>query len=141
MGRSHKGLNIIIYISLVINAVAIVLSLIGDFKIRDFAGYIYLIAICINLLTIFLNFINFNALNDKGKILKIICYVFLAFFFFALFLLIFKQIIFVTEMDPTSNRYLIADLIHKIAYFGILGFGVILSLFDLKYLNRLETWI
>jgi hypothetical protein len=141
MGRSYAGLKITTYASLVLNALAIALSLIGDYNVLNIAGYIYFAVLCINLSAIFFTFINLNVQDKKGKILKVICYIFLVFFFFALFLLLYKQIIFVTIMDLTSIQYIVADLIQKTVYFGILGFGVILALLDLKYLHRPETWI
>lgn len=141
IGLSFKGLKIIIYLTLAINAMAIALSVIGNFDIINIAGYIYLLALCIDLGAIFFTFINLNAADEKGKILKAICYIFLGFFFFALFLLLFKQIVFMTETDPLNIRYVVAELIHNFAYFGILGFGILLSLLDLKYLHRSETWL
>jgi hypothetical protein len=140
-GVYFKYLKMVIYATLVINAVTIILSLIGELSISNIAGFMYVVAICINILAIFVNFININTADAKGKLLKVLCYIFLTFLFFAMFLLLFKQIIFVLQADPTSNRLLIAEITHWIVYFGILGFALLLSLLDLKYFNRSETWV
>lgn len=139
-GDYFKYLKIVTYATLVINAITIILSVFGEYPISDIAGFMYIIAICINILAIFFNFININTVDAKGKLLKALCYLFLVFLFFAMFLLLFKQIIFALQTDPTSNLLLIAEITHWIIYFGILGFGILLSLLDLKYFDRPETW-
>jgi len=136
-----KYLKVVIYATLVINIITIILSLIGEFTISNIAGYLYLVAICLNILALFFNFININTADAKGKFLKIICYLYLVFLFFAIFMLLFKQIIFVVQEDPTNFRLLMAEITHSIVYFGILGFALLLALLDLKYFNRPETWV
>lgn len=133
-----KYLKAITYATLGINLITIILSLFGSYPISNIAGYMYIVAICINLLTIFFNFINMNTADAKGKLLKVLCYIYLVFLFFAMFILLFKQIIFVIQDDP--SRIIIADITHWTVYFGILGFALLLSLLDLKYFNRPETW-
>ena len=135
-----KYLKLVTYATLVINAITIVLSLFGEFPISNIAGFMYLVAISVNLLAIFINFLNINTADPKGKLLKNLCYIYLVFLFFALFLLLFKQILFVTQIDPNNMRLMIAEITHWIVYFGILGFALLLSLLDLKYFNRPETW-
>ncbi len=135
-----KYLKLITYATLVINATTIVLSLFGEFPISNIAGFMYLVAISVNLLAIFVNFLYINTADAKGKLLKIICYVYLVFLFFAMFLLLFKQILFVTQVDPNNSRLMLAEITHWVVYFGILGFAVLLTLLDLKYFHRPETW-
>jgi hypothetical protein len=140
-GAYFKYLKVSTYATLVINIVSIILSLFGEYPISSIAGYMYIVAICLNILVIFFNFININTADAKGKFLKILCYIYLVFLFFAMFMLLFNQIIFVLQEDPTSIRLIIAELTHWIVYFGVLGFALLLALLDLKYFTRPETWV
>jgi hypothetical protein len=140
-GAYFKYLKVVTYATLVINIVSIILSLFGEYPISSIAGYLYIGAICLNILVIFFNFMNINTADAKGKFLKILCYIYLVFLFFAMFMLLFSQIIFIIQEDPTSIRLIIAELTHWIVYFGVLGFALLLALLDLKYFTRPETWV
>jgi len=139
-----KGLEIITYVALVINAVALGLSIIVDIGVpfgSVLGGYLFFIALCANIASLFFNFATLNRTDEKGKLLKRLCYIFLIFFFFALYLMLYKQFIFISQMDLTDISYLTSDILQKFTYFGILGFGLALALLDLKYLSRPETWL
>jgi hypothetical protein len=139
-GSYFDYLKVVIYATLVINIITIILSLFGEYPVSSIAGYMYLVALSVNLLAIFFNFINLNRASAKGKVLKIICYIDLVFLFFAIFMLLFNQIIFVLQEDLTNIRLIISEITHWIIYYGILGFALLLALVDLKYFNRPETW-
>ncbi|MHA1264298.1 MAG: hypothetical protein ACTSRS_03605 [Candidatus Helarchaeota archaeon] len=138
-----RWMEIFVYIAFVINLLAIVLNFLVELNLSgliEVGGLLYFIALCTNISIIFFNFATFNRNDEKGKILKILCYIYLVFLFFGLILFYFKQFIFIAIMDVTSIQYLLANLIQSILYFGILGFGLLLLLFDLKYLQRPKTW-
>ena len=138
-----KNLKFVVYATLIINAVAINLNLIVEVGLTILSGiaiFSLILAWIINLVAIFFNFANLNRKDEKGILLKRICYIFLVFFFFGLFMMLFKPIFTAFIMDPDSPILIIANILHLIAYYGILGFGLALSILDLKFLERKETW-
>jgi hypothetical protein len=139
-----KGLEIMVYVALIANVTSIVLGIIatiGSTAISNIAGIMFVISLGVNLAVLFFNFASLNRVDPKGKRLKNLCYIFMIFFFFALILIFYNQLVFVLEMDLMSRHYIIAYIIHISGYFGILGFGLLITLFDFKYLPRPETWI
>ncbi|HUX98809.1 MAG TPA: hypothetical protein VMV49_04600 [Candidatus Deferrimicrobium sp.] len=143
-GFFSEYFKVIILITLITNSIAIILSLIGDVGITlltSVAIILMITAWCANLTAIHFTFVNLNRTDRKGNLLKNICYVYLVFFFFAIFMIFFKQIVFIFVQNVESVRYLRAEIIHLIAYYGILGFGLILSILDFKFLERAETWV
>lgn len=139
-----KLLDVIVYLTLIINVITIVLSLLaytGISLISMSAGILFLAALSLNLSTIFFTFANLNREDAKGRSLKNLCYLYMVFFFFAMFFILFKQIIFAIVTDITSNLYTIAEIVYLLGYFGILGLGLLLVLLVFKSIHRYETWL
>lgn len=139
-----KFRDITVYATLIINVSTITLSLLaytGILVISMFAGFFFIVALLLNLSTIFFTFANLNREDVKGRKLKNLCYIFMVFFFFAMFFILFKQLIFAVVTNIASYLYPIAEIIYLLGYFGILGLGLLLVLLNLRYIHRHETWL
>lgn len=138
-----KMLDVSAVLTLVINGTTIIISILAaiGIAIASIAGILYLIALCFNIGLIFFNFTILNREDTRGKKLKVLSYAFLLLFFFAFFLMFYYQIICVIEQDVTSTRYLVAKLMNNVGYYGILTFGLALTIVDLKLRQHPETWL
>ncbi len=124
----------IVYCTLISNIITIVCSLIVDFGahfLADLTVVFLLITWIIDLVCIFLNFINLDRETETGRKLRRICYLYLLIFFIAFILMMARLIIF----SPLTG------VLNLISYYSILGFGLLLSITDLKLLKDSEPWI
>ena len=133
-GILSKYLNLVIYLAVIINLVTIIFSLLLDIGVSflgNITGIFLLVAWSVNLLTVFFYFGNLNRADEKGNLLKNLCYLFLFFFFFALILLIMKLVMLMPLMLYLSF----------LAYYGILGFGLLFAILGYRLRDRAETWV
>lgn len=135
--------------SLVLNLVSIVLGIVYFATMtvynvgRDLLGTFLIITLFANILLAFLNGNRVNLDLKKGKILRLLCYLYLVFIIIAMIGMMLGNLFISVDyaIDIVDNAIVLLsyEMIYM-NYFAIVGFGFLLAFYDFRNVNNQELW-
>jgi len=129
------------WIGLILNIVTIVfhiISTIGILILQEPTGYLMIISIIYNIFLIILNFNIINRADKSGKLIKNLLWLDLVFFYFWTIVIAIYPIKLFLINNNLFN--LIISILFFVVYYGIFGFGVLISFLDIRNSDNLNTW-
>ena len=103
----------------------------------DIFGIILFIALFGNFLLVYLNSVQLNKTSKIGNTLNILCYIFLIFSIMAMLGMLLGN--FLISVSYSNINPLFSTVVY-IKYFGLLGFGALIAIIDIKNLKKKELW-
>jgi len=143
--NEYISIKNISYTTIILNSVSLILGiiyiLIQNYNIFwDIFGVILLVTIFTNIILVYLNGKKLNKRNRLGNRLNILCYIFLIFLIFSMLgMVIGNLLISVTYSNDLKDTWTLYTMVY-FNYFGLLAFGFLIALLDIKNLNNNDIW-
>ena len=143
--KSNSIIKNVSYICIILNLASILLAIIYlaipiYSIIWDITGVIIIITLICNILLVHLNSTKVNRTSKEGSRLNLFCYLFLIYTILAMFGILFGNLIVSVTYVNFSLVYMVGYLMVFLNFFGLLAFGLIFALYDVKNLNNEKLW-
>ena len=131
---------IFFWTSLIINTLTILFHIISSLEIiviQEFTGILMLLTLIINFLLIIINFQIIDRKDKNGKMIKNLLWLYLVLLNFSIVFLMIDKI---RIAFGFGSQLFVFMFLFFVVIYSIYGFGLLISIFDVKYLNYPKTW-